>query len=64
MVKFRFDKKEKGLFVGPRKVAQIEEEHIHLSLRWLRDAGFNGIVRVSENFADEPSFEVTVGKKA
>lgn len=50
----------KGLYLGAILVAQIEEAHVHISLKWLREVGFRGDVVVSEFFDDEPLYQAEV----
>jgi phage regulator Rha-like protein len=53
--------REDGLYLNKRKIAQVfGKQHIHISLKYLKEAGFEGTVEVSEKFFSEKLFRAVV----
>ena len=45
---------DKKLSLNGINVMQIHEDELHISLYWLREAGFKGEILISEEYSDRP----------
>jgi len=46
---------------GVKKIVmQLEPDHLHLSLRYLKELGFKGEIVVTQDFLDAPMFKERV----
>jgi hypothetical protein len=53
--------REDGLYLNNKKVAQVfGNSHIHIALDYLKEAGFEGTVQVSNKFFSEKLFDAKV----